>query len=278
MNKKALHLATAVVMAFSIVFTWASCSRETGSKIVIKGSTTVLPITQKAAEAFKKSNPKISISIEGSGSGNGIKAIIDGSCEIANSSREMKPEEIVKAKARGVVIKEIIVGIDMLCPVIHPSNPVKDLTLVQLKGIYDGSITNWKQIGGGDQNIVVISRDTSSGTYESWNEKVMKKSDVRRDALLQASNGAVVSSVAENPRAIGYIGYGYINDSIKSITVNNIEATIENGKSGKFPLARNLYMYINTEKISEHSMAFIDFLTGVEGQALVKEAGFIPVR
>ncbi len=252
------------------------CSRDKGNKVVIKGSTTVLPITQKAAEAYRKTN-KISITIEGSGSGNGIKALIDGTCDIANSSRAMKDKEIEAAKKKGVEPKKVVCAYDMIVPIIHPSNPVKDLSLDQLKGIYDGSISNWKQVGGKDEKIVVISRDTSSGTYEVWHEKVMKKKDVRKDALLQASNGAIISSVSSNPKAIGYVGFGYLNDSVKVMTVNKVVGTIENGKSGKFPISRELYMYINESKIKPDAKAFVDYITGPEGQKLVKEAGFIPL-
>jgi phosphate transport system substrate-binding protein len=253
------------------------CSKEAGSKIVIKGSTTVLPITQKTAESYRKLN-KVSITIEGSGSGNGIKALIDGTCDIANSSREMKPEEMKSAAGKGKKIKEIALAVDMIVPVVHPSNKVKEITMAQLKAIYDGSITNWKLLGGKDENIVIISRDTSSGTYEIWHEKVMKKTDVRRDALLQASNGAIVSAVAGNQKAIGYVGFGYIDSSVKPLLVDKVEGTIDNGKSGKYPVSRKLYMYVDENKVSSETQKYIDYVLSSDGQKLVKEAGFIPVK
>ena len=272
--KKILIAALALSVS---AFVLTGCSRDAGNKIVIKGSTTVLPITQKAAEEFRKLN-KISITIEGSGSGNGIKALIDGTCSIANSSREMKEQELASAKEKGIAVKEITVAYDMIVPVVNPGNPVKNLTMDQLKGIFDGSIENWKQIGGRDEKIVAISRDTSSGTYEIWHEKVMKKIDVRKDALLQASNGAIVSAVAGNPKAIGYIGYGYIDKSVKGLNVGGIEPTIDNGKTGKFPVSRKLYMYVDEKKASAETWKFIDFLLSAEGQKLVKDAGFIPLN
>ncbi len=252
------------------------CSRETAKKVVVKGSTTVLPITQKAAEAFREKHG-ISVSIEGSGSGNGIKALIDGTTDIANSSREMKDKEVKMAQKKGIKTKEIVCAYDMIIPVIHPSNPVKNISIDQLKAIYDGSINNWKEIGGKDEKIVVVSRDTSSGTYEVWHKKVMSKSDVRKDALLQASNGAVLTAVAENPKAIGYIGFGYLNNSIKPLTINGIEGTIANGKSGKYPIFRKLYMYVNEDKLSSEARDFIDFILSTEGQKLVKDTGYIPL-
>ncbi len=272
--KKSFFMISAVIIASAVLI---GCSRETGKKVVIKGSTTVLPVTQKTAEAFRKLD-KVSITIEGSGSGNGIKALIDGTCDIANSSREMKAEELQSAKEKGKTVKEIALAVDMIVPVVHPSNAVNNITMAQLKAVYDGSITNWKQLGGKDENIVVISRDTSSGTYEIWHEKVMKKTDVKKDALLQASNGAIVSAVAGNPKALGYIGYGYIDKSVKTITVDKVEVTIENGKSGKFPVSRKLYMYVDENKLSPDAQKYIDFVLSDEGQKLVKEAGFIPVK
>jgi phosphate transport system substrate-binding protein len=272
---RTLSIALCVIVLSLGIF--AGCSKSSGKKIVIKGSTTVLPITQKAAEEYRKSN-KISISITGSGSGDGIKALIDGTCDIANSSRAMKDDELKQANAKGISVKEIICGYDMIVPIVHPENTISDVSLDQLKGIYNGSITSWKEVGGKkDEKIVVISRDTSSGTYEVWYDKIMKKTDVRKDAMLQASNGAIVSVIASNPRAIGYIGFGYINDSIKPLTLNKVAGTIENGKSGKYLVFRKLYMYVNEKKYSEETKGFIDFILGEQGQALVKKAGYIPL-
>ncbi len=272
--KKVFVLAGAVLATLAVV---AGCSREVGKKIVIKGSTTVLPITQKAMEEYRRTHPGIRISVDGSGSGNGITALINGSTDIANSSREMKAEELKKSNEKGIEIEEVPVCYDMIVPVVHPSNKVKSLTVEQLKAIYDGSVTNWKEVGGDDGKIVVISRDTSSGTYEYWHEKVMAKKDVRRDALLQASSGQVITSVAGNPRAIAYVGFGYLNNTVRGLDVNGIEATIENGKSKKYPIARKLYMYCNKKKISGEAREFVNFLTSPVGQKIVKDAGFIPL-
>lgn len=248
-----------------------------GAKVVVKGSTTVLPITLKAGEEFKK-DKGIAVSIDGSGSGNGIKALLDGSCDLANSSREMKAEELKSAAAKGIKVKEYAIAYDMVVPVVHPSNSVKDLTSAQLKGIYDGSITNWKQVGGKDERIVVISRDTSSGTYEIWHERIMKKTDVKKDALLQASSGAILTAVSGNKKAIGYVGFGYLSKSVKALSINSVEATIDNGKSGKFPVSRKLYMYANEKKLSKEASDFVSYILGSKGQGIVKEEGFIPLK
>lgn len=247
-------------------------------KVVIKGSTTLLPITMKALESFKTIKPEISISVEGSGSGNGIKAILDGTTDICNASREMKPKEFEQGKASGRKIKEIVVSYDMIVPIVHPSNKVKNLTVDQLKGIFDGSITNWKQVGGDDMNIVVVSRDSSSGTFEYWHESVMKKTDVRKDALMQASSGAIMNTVSNNKKAIGYDGFGYVDKTVKGLDVNGIKANLKNGKSGKYPISRKLYMYVDENNYSPEAKAFVNYLLSKEGQKKVSEAGFIPLK
>ncbi|MGD9506268.1 MAG: PstS family phosphate ABC transporter substrate-binding protein, partial [Syntrophobacteraceae bacterium] len=161
------------------------------TSIRMDGSTTVLPIAQKVAEAYMKEHPDVTITVSGGGSGNGIKAIIDGTTDIADSSRFIKDQEVADAVAKGTYPVPFAIAYDCIVPIVHPSNTVKDLTVDQLKGIYTGAITNWKEVGGPDMEIVVISRDTSSGTYEVWEEKVLKKERVAASALLQASNGAV---------------------------------------------------------------------------------------
>lgn len=274
LRKKIAAMLTIGAVAMSLSMVYAS---EKG-KVVVKGSTTVLPITMKAIEAYKTVKPEISISVEGSGSGNGIKALLDGTCDIANSSREMKKEEKDKAKAAKMKIKEVTVAYDMIVPIVHPSNKVKNLTKEQLKGIYDGTITNWKQVGGEDMNIVVVSRDSSSGTYEYWNEDIMKKTDVRKDSLMQASNGAVVNTVASNKKAIGYVGFGYLDKSVKGLDVNGIPATLKNGKSGKYPISRKLFMYVNENSYTADSKGFVTYLLSKDGQKIVAEAGFIPLK
>ncbi len=276
---KSKILKSALLMAAFMTIMLATAQSKESGKVVIKGSTTILPISQKAIEAYPdKKAGKLVFSLDGSGSGNGIKALLDGNCDIANSSREIKKEELGLAKKKNIKIKEIPVARDMIVPVVNPSNPIKNLTMDQLKAIYDGSIKNWKEIDGKtDQRIVVITRESSSGTYEFWYDDVMKKTDVRRDALQQASNGAIVSTVANNKKAIGYIGLGYLDKSVKGVTVNGVAPTIQNAKSKKYPISRLLYMYINLNKYSDNAKKFISFLLGPNGQEIVKRAGYLPL-
>ncbi len=246
-------------------------------QISVNGSTTVLPIAQKAAEAYMKEHPDTSISISGGGSGNGIKALIDRTTDIANASRAMKKEEIEKAKAKGGDPVEFIVAFDCIVPVVHPSNPLKNITVDQLKGLYKGDIKNWKEIGGSDKPVVVISRDTSSGTYEVWEEKVMKKERVFPGALLQASNGAIVQAVSKNPNAIGYIGLGYMDNSVKGLSVNGITGSKKTTLDKSFPVSRPLYMYTPIKPAGDIKK-FMDFVVSDKGQKLVEEEGFIPLK
>ena len=246
-------------------------------EIVVNGSTTVLPVMQKAAENYMAINPGVTIVISGGGSGNGVKALTDGLCQITMSSRDMKANEIQLAESKGVKPYRIAVAVDALLPIVHPSNKVTNLSLEQLRDIYTGKVTNWQEVGGVDKKITVISRDTSSGTYETWEERVMKKEKVAPSALLQASNGAVVQSVSKNPNAIGYIGFGYVDSSIKGLDIGGMKATAETALAGSWPVARELYLFTNGEPTGEIKK-LMDYMVDPEkGQKAVAEIGFIPL-
>jgi phosphate transport system substrate-binding protein len=262
---------TLVALFFTPVFAVAA---ET---VVIKGSTTVLPIAQAAAEAFMKKRPDINISLSGGGSGDGIKALIDKSTDIANSSRDMKPEEVKLARERGVDPVAHRVAIDAIVPIVHPTNPITDLTIEQLSLIYQGKITNWKEVGGADKKIVVISRDTSSGTYETWEQKVLHKAKVTPRAQLQASNGAIVQAVSKNKYAVGYIGIGYLNKAVMGLKVAGVQASAQTALSGQYPIARPLFMFTNGQPKGA-TAEYIKFLLSPEGQKIVKKEGFVPLK
>lgn len=245
---------------------------------MINGSTTVLPIVQKAAESYSHEVGAAAISLSGGGSGNGIKALIDGLTTIAMSSRDIKASEVKLAQARGVKPVRTAVAVDAIVPVVNNANPVKDITLATLKAIYEGKIRNWKDVGGKDAPIVVVSRDSSSGTFETWEELVMKKARVTPRALLQTSNGTVVQTVAKNVNAIGYIGLGYVDGQTKSLTIAGTRATVQNAKTKTWPLSRELYFFTNGTP-SGAAKSFIDFvLDPAKGQKLVKETGFVPLH
>ncbi len=264
-----ISLFTAILFIFfnSVIF---------AKELVIVGSTTVLPIVQTVAEAYMKEHPDVKISVSGGGSGVGIKSLIDGTCDIATSSRFIKFNEVKMAVDKKRYPVPFAIAYDCIVPIVNPSNPVSNISIEQLRLIYQGRIRNWKELGGPKKRIVVISRDTSSGTYEVWEEKVMKKSRVYPGALLQASNGAVAQVVAKNKYAIGYIGIGYINKSVKPLKVNNIEANLENVLNGSYPITRPLFLFTNGWPKGE-VLRFINFvLNPKKGQKFIMKIGFIP--
>jgi phosphate transport system substrate-binding protein len=267
----------AIIIAAVIAAMFFNVDIVLAGNIVITGSTTVLPIAQKVAEAYMSQNPNVKISISGGGSGEGIKALIDGTTNIADSSRFIKDSEIKQAVDKGRYPVPFAVAYDCIIPVVHPSNTVMNLTIQQLKGIYKGEIKNWKELGGPDKPIVVISRDTSSGTYEVWEDKVMKKERVSPAVLLQASNGAIVQAVSSNQNAIGYIGLGYVDNSVKALMVNRVKGSEENALNGSFPITRALYMFTSGWPTGD-TLNFINFMLHPQkGQKYVKEEGFVPL-
>jgi phosphate transport system substrate-binding protein len=266
--KKVVFVLTSFCLMASVAFAAES--------IVIKGSTTVLPIAQASLEAYMKKNPGVQISLSGGGSGEGIKALLDKTTDIADSSREIKKEEIELAEKNGVKPLAHVVAYDAIIPVVHPKNKVTNLSIDQLSQIYQGKITNWKEVGGADLKIVVISRDSSSGTFESWDHFIMKKAKVTPQAQMLASNGAIVTAVSKNRYAIGYLGMGYVNKSLKPLPVDGVKASVETALSKKYPLSRELYMYTDGEPTGEVAK-FIAFVKSADGQKIVAKEGFVPL-
>lgn len=252
--------------------------------LVIKGSTTVLPLAQLIAEEFAASTEGAVISTQGGGSGTGIAALIDGTTHIATSSRAMRPVEWERAVAKGVYPFHWLVANDALSVVVHPTNPVGRITFAQLQAIYTGQIRNWKDLGGRDLPIVVVSRDTASGTFESFKEMALANKEVTAPlALFQPSSAAVVEAVGRTPGAIGYVGLGYLNPTLKALPVARdaggpfVEPTSETVVGGTYPLARPLFMITNGFPTGL-TLRFIMFVLSDRGQRIVAEAGFVPVR
>lgn len=257
-------------------------SEITGSQeIFLKGSDTVLPLAQAEAEEFTNENPGKSVSVTGGGSGVGITALIDGEVDIATASREMKPEELEAAKVNGINPVEHTIAYDGISVIVNPQNPVSELTFGQLRGIYNGSISNWKEVGGEDRPIVTISRDSSSGTYEFFKEEVLLGDEYRPDALTQPATGGILLEVSQNPNAVGYIGVAYLDESVKALNLDagagSVAPSPENITSGAYPLSRALYFYTNGEP-SGLTKEFIDFVMSEKGQNLISEVGYFPVQ
>ncbi len=248
----------------------------------IKGSDTMLPLSQKEAEVFMKSNRSAKVTVTGGGSGVGIAALIDNTCDLAQTSRKIKMDEKIKLQEAGVTYKEVIAAYDALAVVVNPSNKVSQLTREQLEGIFIGKIKNWKEVGGDDAKIIVYSRETSSGTYEFFKDHVMNKKNFASDVLSLPATGAIIQSVSQTKGAIGYVGLAYISKEVKAIKVsfdkgkNYIEPSMATAKNKTYPVIRPLYYYYNT-KVSAQVKPFITFVLSTEGQKIVEQIGYVPL-
>jgi len=249
--------------------------------ISVKGSDTILPLAQAEAEKFINESNGKSVSVTGGGTGVGIAALIDKGVDIATASREMTADEINKANENGIKPVKYVIAYDGITVVVNPNNPISKLTFNQLRGIYNGSISNWKQVGGEDKPISAISRDSSSGTYADFKKDVLFGDEFRPDALTQATTGGIVTEVAQNPNAIGYIGFAYVDNSIKVLSLDkgngSVLPTTQSILSGTYPLSRSLYFYTNGEPAGL-TKEFNDFVLSEKGQNIVSKVGFIPVK
>ena len=249
----------------------------------IKGSDTVLPIAQQTAERFMKLNPNARVTVTGGGTGVGISALLDETTDIAMASRGIKFSEKMKAKAAGEELAEITIAYDALAVVVHPSNPVKQLTRQQLEDIFRGKITNWQQVGGENRKIIVYSRETSSGTYEFFKESVLKNKNYMSGSLSMPATGAVIQSVSQTKGAIGYVGLAYVSPRVKTLAVSYdngmhyAHPSMENATNKTYPIVRPLYYYYNANN-KEAVAPLIDFILSGEGQDIIKKSGYIPVK
>ncbi|ANZ45373.1 PstS family phosphate ABC transporter substrate-binding protein [Cloacibacillus porcorum] len=269
-----------LVTAFIALVVLSAATMAMAAPIVMDGSTTVLPFGQAAVEQFMKENAGVKFSVSGTGTGNGFKSLADGSAQIANASRFIKDSEIKSCMDKNVYPVPFAVALDCIVPIVHKDNPVKGLSHAQLKDIYSGKVTNWKEVGGADAPIVVVGRDTSSGTYGTWQEMIMDKGEkirVTPKAQVASSSGAMLSSVSKNKNAIGYEGMGYVNKTVKGLQVDGVSATAATARSGKYPLSRYLYMFTNGWPKGE-VLDFIMYMQSDAGQKIVNGTGFVSLR
>jgi phosphate transport system substrate-binding protein len=247
-------------------------------KLHIEGSTTVGPIADGFAEVFKKMYPDVTITVNKSGSGTGAAALIDSRCDIATMSRFMKDKEFKDATTKSVFPVAHVVAMDGVCIVVHPSNPIKALTSEQVQSIYLGKTKNWKELGGPDVSIVVISRDTESGTYDTFDKFIMKKKKMVSSVEYVTSNPQAFARVKNTRGAIGYVGYGFVQSGVKAITLDGVKPSRQTILSGKYPVSRPLFMFTNGYPILG-SMAhkFVTYHLTEEGQEVVEDKGFVAV-
>lgn len=291
--KKLLSFALVAVLALGVLGL-AGCGARTTEEpaedpaeeltgsITVGGSDTMVNLGQALAEAFMDANAGVDISVTGGGTGTGIAALINGTVDFANGSRPMKDEEKAEAEAaNGVAPVEYTVAYDGIAVIVNPALGVDGLTLAQIGAIYRGEITNWNEVGGPDKEIVVLSRDSASGTYEFFLETVVQAEDedavYATTARLLPSTQAIVDETVANDAAIGYVGLGYLVPEVKVLEVDGVAASAEVVKDGTYTIARPLFMYAAVEPEGA-AQVFIDWVLGAEGQAVVAELGFVAVQ
>jgi len=259
----------ALLLSASIVAA-AGCGRGRGvADLVVAGSTSIQPFADKWAEVYMKLHPASGINVQGGGSSAGIQATKSGACQIGMSSRELKPDE--------KDLTETVIARDGLAIVVHPSNPVRGLSLDQVKQVFAGDLLNWKFLGGLERAITVVTREEGSGTRGAFQELVMKTTRIYRGAIVEDSNGTVREIVAHDPDSIGYISLGLVNDRVRAVALDGVEASEANIETGSYTLTRP-FLFLTKGEISGLARDFIAFVLSAEGQELVKEEGLIPVR
>jgi len=267
----------------------AACQRSGQNTIQVKGSDTMVNLGQAWAEKYMAEHAGEFVAVTGGGSGTGFSSLVSGTCDCAMSSRNIKDKEIALANKRGVYPYEIVVALDGLAVVVNPKNPVDRLTMDQLAGIFSGKLSNWKEVGGTDERIVVLSREVNSGTHVYFKEHVLRKNDKKSKeefspgALMLSSSQAIADEVAGNSAAIGYYGMGYISDKHKPVSIAKdtespyVAPTIENVIGGSYPISRPLLMYTNGPP-QGLIKKFIDFALSAEGQKIVRATDFVPAK
>lgn len=259
-------------------------------ELVIQGSDTLLEVSMYWVENFSKANSSVNISVTGGGSGTGIAALINKTVDLATASRSIKESEIEIAKNQGIDIKEFVVAWDGISVVINNSNPVTELSIEQISKIFTGEIANWSEVGGEDGEILITSRDSSSGTFGYFKKRVVqlngtvKENNFSQEALYLVSNVSIREEVSINENAIGYIGLGYLDDSVKALAIigedasESVKTSIVNVQNGSYPISRRLFIYVSDSDLTDLGEAFLEYVTGEEGQAIAREIGFVPLN
>ncbi len=285
-------LGSSTALCALVILSFAGCgSSSSNNAIQVSGSDTMVNVAQKWAEVYMETNPEIQIQVAGGGSGLGIASLIDGDIQMANASRKMKDEELKLAKENtGKEPQEFVVGRDALAIYVHKDNPLEEITLEQLADIYgtDGKTTTWTQLGNkvagcASDEIVRVSRQSSSGTYVYFREAVLGKDrDYKQGSLDQSGSKDVVDLVAKTPCAIGYSGMGYATDQVKMLKVvgkdgEAIAPTVENAKNGSYPIARPLLIYTLGQPEGKIKI-YLDWIISDDGQKIVADLGYVPLK
>jgi len=292
---RSVRVAGAVMpIAAMAVLVAASCSRQQGETtpgrpsryVTVKGSDTMVHLCSSWAEALMQVNSDVEVSVTGGGSGTGIAALLNGTTDICAASRRMKDKEKDLAAQKGIDPVEFVVARDGIAVIVNPGNPVESLTLEQIRKIYTGAYDRWSEVGGPDETIVVLSRESSSGTYVFFQEHVLQKKDYRQDARLMPATSAIVGSVSSDKWAIGYVGLGYAKEAVGKVKILSVKAEEEAPAvvpsedtvvSGNYSIARPLHLY-TAGRPEGAAKDFIDFCLSSEGQQIVRQTGYVAVE
>lgn len=274
MNQDETMIPKFLLFVVLLAVTATTTATAASNSIVLDGSTTVGPLAKTFASYFTKKYG-VRVTVSESGSGNGAKSLINGSCTIAAMSRAMKAAEIAAARTKGVNPVAHVVALDGLAMIVHPANPVRSLSKAQISNIYRGTITNWREVGGPNARIVVIQRESNSGTQESFKELVSGKGvQITGSAETQSSNGSVKSRVSTTLSAIGFVGLGFVDRSVKIVAVNGVLPTLSMVKNGTYPVTRPLFFYTNGQPAGSVKQ-FIELPKTTDGKRMITELGFI---
>lgn len=299
---KTMPLLTRLFFTSLIVLLLSACQRSAGAAtaeggdpggraeayIQNKGSDTIVNLALAWAERYQQMHPEISISVTGGGTGTGIASLMNGTVDIANASRQIEQEEVAAAQAAGVDPQEHVIARDAIAVIVHPDNPIEQLTMEQVAKIFRGDYTNWKELGGEDRPIVRVSRETNSGTHVYFLEAVVRLGDSQNnsifsaDTLLLPSSEGIISEVGDNPNAVGYDGLGYVTPHVKVVAIAEEEGgeyvmpSAETVNGGQYPISRDLYMYVNANA-GDAVRTYLDWILSPDAQQIVTDLGFVPV-
>lgn len=293
-----MRIAARIIVLVTLLLLLAACTPASGDSestspsasayIQNKGSDTIVNLGLAWAEEYQKVKPEVRISVTGGGSGTGLTAMISGTVDIASASRQIKDEEIAASEANGITPVEYVIARDAIAVIVNPENPVSELSLEQIARIYRGEVENWSELGGDDRPIVRLSRETNSGTHVYFLEEVVRLGDPENkeifsaDTLLLPSSEGIISEVSENPNAIGYDGLGYVTEEVKVIAIARtadqpyILPSVETVNNGKYPISRDLYMYIQADA-SQNVLDYMTWILSADAQTIVSDLGFVPI-
>jgi|YelNatPaOPRAMG01_1025707.scaffolds.fasta_scaffold00453_8 phosphate transport system substrate-binding protein len=270
-KRELIKFSWAIFNVFSIILVMFlfGCSKTHKNSINIVGSTSVQPFAEMLAQEFERLNPGVHVEVQGGGSTAGIQSVLQNIADIGTCSRQLAGSE--------TNLNSILIAKDGLAIVVHPSNSIDNLSREQIRDIFSGKITSWKELGGKDQPIRIITREEGSGTREAFVKMVMGKSRISRKALNQESNGAVKELVKNDPCGIGYMSLGLVGNELKMVSVDGIKPTIDEAKAGKYPLVRP-FLFVTKNEIKPESQKFIDFVLSSNAQEILRREGLIPIK